>query len=184
MKNLKSYIEEGLLQGMDQTLASGQDDLDAAMDLNTLPKAKDFKKNPYNKDRQFAAWHCPNVLSRYRHMYPDMIDKNFTSIHVVIDKYMNRVIHVDLWFADSTDAICGKKTVQGWTDGFTVPLAKCKSLAIDMIKFLATHPEKMDKVMAYAYECFKFYKNNETDPVSGRKYKLQKSIIDLKYEKI
>ena len=183
MKTLKNILE-GLLKGMEDTLDAGQADLDTAMDISTLPKVKDFKRNPYNKDRQFVAWHCPNVLSRYKRMYPDMIDKNFTSIHVVIDKYMNRVIHVDLWFADSTDAICSKKAVQGWTDGFTAPLAKCKSLAIDMIKFLATHPEKMDKVMAYAYECFKFYKNNETDPVSGRKYKLQKSIIDLKYEKI
>ena len=182
MKNLKNILE-GLLKGMNDTLDAGQDALSTALNLDTVPKVKDFKRNPYNKDRQFAAWYCPNVLSRYSRMYPDMIDKSFTSIHVVIDKYMDRVIHVDLWFADSVDAICGKKAVQGWTDGFTAPLAKCKSIAIDMIKFLANNPDKMDKVMAYAYECFKFYKNNETD-TNGRKYKLQKSIIDLKYERL
>ena len=180
MKNLKSYIEEGLLRGMDKTLASGQDDLDTAMDLKTLPKVKDFKKNPYNKDWVEAAWYCPNVLDRYRHMYPDMIERDFNSIHIILDKYNERTVHVDLWFADCVDVVCRKKAVQGWTDGFTAPLAKCKSIAIYMIKHIAQHPEKMDKIMAYAHECFKFYAARNND----YSYKLQKSIMDLKYEKI
>lgn len=180
MKNLKSYIEEGLLRGMDDTLDAGQDDLDTAMDLKTLPKVKDFKKNPYNKDWVEAGWYCPNVLDRYRHMYPDMIERDFNSIHIILDKYNERTVHVDLWFADNVDVVCRKKAVQGWTDGFTAPLVKCKSIAIDMIKHIAQHPEKMDKIMAYAYECFKFYNARNDD----HSYKVQKSIVDLKYEKL
>lgn len=179
MKTLKNILE-GLLKGMESTLDAGQDDLDTAMDLKTLPNVKDFKKNPYNKDWVEAGWYCPNVLDRYRRMYPDMIESNFNSIHIVLDKYNARNVHVDLWFADNVDVVCRKKAVQGWTDGFTAPLAKCKSIAIDMIKHIAQHPEKMDKIMAYAYECFKFYNARNDD----HSYKVQKSIVDLKYEKL
>lgn len=177
MQSLR-HILEGLLKGMDDTLNSGDADLRSAMNLDTLPKVKDFKKYPYTSmDWTTAAWYCPNVLAKYRSKYPDMVEKNFTAIHIIIDKYSNRLVHVDLWFAESTDNVCRKKAVQGWTDGFTATVAKCKGIAIDMITFLANNPEKMDEVMEYAYECFKFYANNKKDDGA---YKVQRSIIDLK----
>lgn len=183
MKNLKSYIEEGLLQGMDQTLASGQDTLNAAMNIDTLPSVKDFKKNPYNKDVCDVAWYCPNVLKKYKSLYPDMILNDHDSIHFALDKF-DRSTFLDIYIGAGVNyPVANYCVIYGWHDSLAgATLAKYKSIVIKLIDNIARNPQKLDKIMAYAYECRKQYNDVKDNP--DKTYKKLKSLLSLQYEKI
>lgn len=160
MKNLKSYIEEGLLQGMDQTLASGEEDADAAMNIDTIPSIRDFKRNPYNKDYHGVAWYCPDVLAKYKKLYPDLVGPEMNTLWFVLDKY-GRLCDLTVSFGKSTNFADCRQTIYGWNDGFVgATLTKYKEFAIILIKRLANNPEKLDKLMKHAYEYKKLGNGN------------------------
>lgn len=182
MKKLKSYIEEGLLRGMDQTLASGQDDLNAAMNIDTLPKVKDFKKNPYNKDVSDVAWYCPDVLKKYKALYPDMVLNDHNSIHFSLDK-IGLSTFLDMSISTGVNyPVANYRPIHGWHDSLAgATLAKYKSIVIKLIDNIAKNPQKLDRIMAYAYECA--YECKKQDP-NNRSHKKLKSLLSLQYEKI
>lgn len=62
MKELKDVLE-GLLRGMDNTLAAGEDDLRATMNV---PSIKDFRGISGNRFIRIIEWICPEVFEKYR----------------------------------------------------------------------------------------------------------------------
>lgn len=175
MKNLKSYIEEGLLQGMDQTLASGEEDADAAMNIDTIPTQKDFQKNPWNKGWHGVPWYCPDVLAKYKKLYPKFIKSEMNTLWFVLDKF-GRTVDLNVMFGDSNIVTCKKQTIGGWNDGFHgATVAKYKGFVISLIERLAKNPEKLDKLMKYANEVYDHYENYEL----SNGYKDVKSLMSL-----
>ena len=172
MKNLKSYIEEGLLRGMDSTLSAGQESVDAVMNIDTIPIKNDFQKNPWNKDWQGVAWYCPDVLAKYKKLYPNFIKPEMNTLWFVLDKY-GRVVDFILMFGDSQSVTCKKQAIWGWNDGFVgATLAKYKGFVINFINKIAKNPEKLDTLMKYANEVHDaYYKSTE--------YKETKSLMSL-----
>lgn len=172
MKNLKSYIEEGLLRGMGDTLASGEEDANAAMNIDTIPTKNDFQKNPYNKDYHGVAWYCPDVLAKYKKLYPDFVESEMNTLWFVLDKY-GRLCDLTVSFGRSTNFTDSRQPIIGWNDGFVgATLAKYKVFVIDLIERLAKNPEKLDKLMKHSYECKKLGKDNYS-------YKEIKSLTSL-----
>ena len=172
MKNLKSYIEEGLLRGMGDTLESGEEDANAAMNIDTIPTKNDFQKNPYNKDYHGVAWYCPDVLAKYKKLYPDFVESEMNTLWFVLDKY-GRLCDLTVSFGRSTNFTDSRQQIIGWNDGFVgATLAKYKVFVIDLIERLAKNPEKLDKLMKHSYECKKLGKDNYS-------YKETKSLTSL-----
>jgi hypothetical protein len=172
MKNLKSYIEEGLLRGMDNTLDAGQAALDAAMNIDTIPTKNDFQKSPYNKDYYGVAWYCPDVLAKYKKLYPDFVESEINTLWFVLDKY-GRLCDLTVSFGRSTNFTDCRQPIVGWNDGFVgATLAKYKGIAISLIERLAKNPEKLDKLMKHADEYKKLGKGNYS-------YKEIKSLTSL-----
>lgn len=50
MKNLKAYINEGILDDIETTLSVSDDDMKNKLNVK-IPTVKDFKKSPVNSDR-------------------------------------------------------------------------------------------------------------------------------------
>ena len=179
MKDLKDILE-GLLRGMDDTLDSGQDALDAVMNIDTVPTVKDFKQNPWNKHMHLVPWYCPDVLTKYKKLYPKMIKPEYTTLFFVLDKY-GRSTDLNIMIGESTDVTCRKNTLPGWNDGYVgADIRKYKGFVINLIKKLANNPDKMDKLMKYAYECYNHYMSNSFfGPDSKGNYKQLKSFSEL-----
>lgn len=158
MKNLKSYIEEGLLKGMDQTLAAGESDYEATMDIATVPTVKDFIKNPWNKNWYGFAWYCPNRLEKYKKLYPDICPSWATSIWFVLDNEY-KPVDLNIFLGENnTDFKCKKSSVPGWNDGLIGSnITTYKKMAIQVIDKLARNSEKLDEVMRYANEVRHYY---------------------------
>lgn len=161
MKTLYNYINEGLLRGMDSTLASGEEDVDAVMNIDTIPTKKDFQTNPYNKNRHCVAWYCPDVLAKYKKLYPNFIDPEMNTLWFVLEKY-GRVVDFNLMFADSQSITCKKQAIWGWNDGFVgATVAQYKVFVINFINKIAKNSEKLDKLMEYANEVHNHYRKTK-----------------------
>lgn len=159
MKSLKDILE-GLLRGMDDTLDSGQAAVDAVMNLDTIPTKNDFQKNPWNKDWHGVAWYCPDVLAKYKKLYPDFVEPEINALWFVLDKY-GRTCDLNIAFGSSTHFMDCRHSIGGWNDGFVgATLAKYKGFVISLIEKLAKNPEKLDKLMKHAYEYKKLGKGN------------------------
>ena len=171
MRQLKDILE-GLLRGMDSTLDSGQDVVDAVMNIDTIPTKKDFQKNPWNKDWYGVAWYCPDVLAKYKKLYPDLIRPEIKALWFVLDKYGHTCdLHVS--FSSGTDFMDSRQSIGGWDDSFQgATVAKYKGFVISLIERLAKNPEKIDKLMKHAYEYKKLGKGNYS-------YKEIKSLTSL-----
>lgn len=175
MNTLYNYINEGLLRGMDNTLSAGQEVVDAVMNIDTIPTKKDFQKNPWNKDWCGVAWYCPDVLAKYKKLYPKFIRPEMNTLWFVLDKF-GRTVDLNVMFGDSTIVTCKKQSIGGWNDGFQgATVAKYKVFVISLIDRLAKNPEKLDKLMKYANEVYDHYENYEL----SNGYKDVKSLMSL-----
>ena len=154
-------IYEGLLDDMEDVLANTENDIKKSMHMDTIPTAKDFQKNPYNKKYYTVSWYCPNVVKKYRNKYPDWINNEMTSIQVILDCGM-RVATMDLCFCDKPDVLAKKRSIVGWSEylvGTTVP--NYKKIAITLLRKIATDINKMDIVMEYSYKYWKFMHSHD-----------------------
>ena len=62
MKNLKTYIYEGLLRGQKSTLDGGDS---ALRETYNLPTYKDVRGSQFNKNIAIIDWVCPELFSKY-----------------------------------------------------------------------------------------------------------------------
>jgi hypothetical protein len=186
MKNLKSYISEGLLRGMENTLDDGQAALDAAMNVDTVPTVKDFKKHPWFNNMHLVPWYCPEVLAKYKKLYPDMIKREYTTMFFALEKE-GRLTDLNIMIGENTDVTCRKDALPGWNDGYVAAdIRKCKGFVINLIKKLANNPDKMDKLMKYAYEFYDHYTNKTDfgrDSKGNFKLKQVKSFSEFELDK-
>ena len=179
MKTLKNILE-GLLRGMDDTIDSGQADLEKVLNIDTIPTVKDFSQNPYSKTMYLVPWYCPDVLKKYKKLYPKMIKSEHTTLFFVLDKY-GRTTDLNILIGVNTDITCRKNALPGWNDGYVgADIRKCKGFVINLIEKLAKNPDKMDKLMKYAYESWEHYSpENPLGFDATGNYKLLKSFSEL-----
>jgi hypothetical protein len=153
-------IYEGLLRGMEDTLDSGQANVDAVMNLDTIPTKKDFQKATWNKGWHGVAWYCPDVLAKYKKLYPDLIEPEMNTLWFALDKY-GRMCDLNILFGAGTGIMDCKQSICGWGDGFVgATLTKYKEFVISLIERLAKNPEKLDKLMKHSYEYKKLGNGN------------------------
>ena len=175
MKTLK----ESILSDMENTLDRGQDDLDKAFNVDTLPTVKDFNKGIFNRKWHQANWYCPNVIKRYRSKYPNFVPESADSISVILDAEYGRVVDCNLYF--STQGYAKLKSIAGWNDAFVgANLRKYKQMAIDILTKLAKNPDKMDVMMKHANMYFDYWNNVKNGtPADNHKHMKIRSFNDL-----
>lgn len=148
-------IYEGILKGMDDTLANGDNDINAAMNVDTIPTVKDFKPHPRISDMYCAFWLCPDVLAKYKRLYPNLCPKQANAICICLEKFKNNV-YFDLWLSDSESITSKRYPMHGIHDSLVgASLATYKKMAINVIDRLAKNPEKLDELMKHCSECNK-----------------------------
>jgi hypothetical protein len=112
-----------------------------------------------------------------------MVLNDHNSIHFSLDK-IGLSTFLDMSISTGVNyPVANYRPIHGWHDSLAgATLAKYKSIVIKLIDNIARNPQKLDKIMAYAYECRKQYNDVKDNP--DKTYKKLKSLLSLQYEKI
>lgn len=148
-------LRESILGDMDSTLDNMESDAKTELyNLNNIPTVKDFDKNFTNNKWHEVTWYCPNVIKRYRSMYPDNVPADADSISIVLDATFSKVVDCNIYFTTGKGTkgmTHRKRSIRGWNDGMVGSnLRTYKKMAISILYNLAHKPEILDEVMKYS----------------------------------
>ena len=152
MKQLIEYINEGLLRGMEDVLASGEDDLRAAFNVPTI---KDFRGTSGNRFIRIIDWICPELFEKYRGRIATTKDMSGLQIRLYKDR---RPFEGDPYiFEFSVVDYRGYHSwgLGGWKTYLHESEKDAEKIVMEVIERLAFEPGLLDK---FFDQCDNFYK--------------------------
>ena len=181
MKNLKDYIQEGILDNAD--IAVNRMDSDMNL-ICPAPTKKDFFKNLFDGST-ILKWSCAEIIQSILQKYPNVLGKylrpdNITSLSIQITKEKGfKSLYVELWFGGK-GSCCLNNIVSfsQYVDG----LVPAKKLALEILTHLANNHNALEYVIKTESEILK--KSNDelvqSKIVSGIRTRDLTEILDIK----
>ena len=150
MKELKQILE-GLLKGQEATLASGENDLDAALGIPTID---DFR---WNSSGCSVYWECEDRLKKYNGYRWCPTRSSGLQFSVVKISSNSCYINVKFCEADTKFASYYASELKGWNSNYYSgkPVSYLKKVVISLIKHLAKNPKAFDAMLDYNMETYK-----------------------------
>ena len=147
MKTLK----ESLLKDMEDTLESGEKDVDNVV-KGIIPTVKDFQKNPYASYEQIVIWKCPFLMQKYKQKYPEIFknpkNQDYTCILIMIDAHWKEM---KIYLGENDSITCKRKLFLGWNETNLKNrggVAICRKLAIELINKFANDEKTLDTLFS------------------------------------
>lgn len=150
MKTLKS-LYEGLLKGQEETLASGEKDIDHALGI---PTVDDFRWNSSGCSVYFP---CAETLRKYRGY--SWCPWNASGLQFSIFRNIDKKCFLTVSFCGENEKFASRyaKTLKGWQYNkySDKPIGYWKKVVISLIKHLAKNPKAFDAMLDYNMETYK-----------------------------
>ena len=150
MKELKQILE-GLLKGQADTIANGENDIDAALGV---PTVNDFRWNSSGCSVYFP---CAEMMRKYRGY--SWCPWNSSGLQFSIFRNIDKKCFLTVSFCNENEKFASRyaKELKGWQYNKYVdkPVAYWKKVVISLIKHLANNPKAFAEMLNYNAEYYK-----------------------------
>ena len=181
MKNLKDYIQEGILDDMETSIARMDSDMNL---ICPAPTKKDFFKNSFSGST-ILKWSCAEIIQPILQKYPNVLGKylrpdDITSLSIQITKERGfKYLYVELWFGTYSNC-CNINIISfsQYVDG----LVSAKKLALEVLTHIANNRNVLEYIIKHESEIIKKSDDELTQGkiVSSIRTKNLTEILDIK----